>query len=239
MKLSIVIPAYNEQDRIVPTLARSVSYLSQQTYESEIWVVSDGSSDETCSVVSSMGLFAKNVRIQAVEYHPNRGKGYAVQYGMLRGTGEVLMFMDADYSVPIEAVEDALCLIDAGADIAIGSRAVSGADITQTQGFFRILSGKIYTAVQNIHLGIPYKDTQCGFKAFTRQAAQALFTRQKLHSVIFDPEILWLAKQKGFSVAEFPVKWHHHIDSRIQYDTIGKSIFVFRELFRIRKEHAG
>jgi dolichyl-phosphate beta-glucosyltransferase len=237
MKLSIVIPAYNEEDRILPTLTRTVSYLNQQTYDSEVLVVSDGSSDGTCSAVTLKYPSSNKVRVQALEYHPNRGKGYAVKYGMLRGTGEHAMFMDADYSVPIEAVEEAFSLIASGADIAIGSRAVAGASIAKSQGFVRSLSGKIYTAIQNIYLGISYKDTQCGFKLFKHGAAQALFKRQKLHSVIFDPEILWLAKQNGFKVAEFPVEWHHHEDSRIQYDSFGKSLFVFQELFRIRKVH--
>ncbi len=179
------------------------------------------------------------MRVQALEYHPNRGKGYAVRYGMLRATGKHLLFMDADYSVPIEAVEDAFALINAGADIAIGSRAVTGASITKRQSFFRALSGKFYTIVQNCYLGIHYKDTQCGFKMFAQQAAQVLFSHQKLHSVIFDPEILWLAKKHQFKVAEFPVSWHHHEDSRIQYDSFRKSLFVFQELFRIRKAHRG
>jgi glycosyltransferase involved in cell wall biosynthesis len=237
MKLSIIIPAYNEEDRVIPTLERAVDYLSDQEYESDILVVSDGSLDQTCAAVNDTFSKHPRVPVRATEYHPNRGKGYAVRYGMLKGTGDCILFMDADYSVPMEALEKAIPLIDAGHDIAIASRAISGATITQRQNFLRSLSGKLYTAIQNSYLDLSFKDTQCGFKLFTREAAQYLFKRQKLHSVIFDPEILWLAKQKGFHISEFPVTWHHHEDSRIQYNSPGKYFFIFQELFRIRRIH--
>ena len=235
MKLSIIIPAYNEEDRIVSTIEKSLSYLHKQNYSSEIIVVSDGSSDRTASVVENDFNPGKNISLKALEYHPNKGKGYAVRYGMLRGAGEIIMFMDADYSVPIEMLERGMKLIEEGHDIAIASRAVRGSIVASHQNFFRELSAKIYTAIQNFHLGIKYKDTQCGFKMFTSQAAKKLFRISRLNSVIFDPEILWLAKLNDFNVAQFPVRWTHQEDSRIQYDSIGKSLFVFRELFKIKK----
>ena len=236
MKLSIIIPAYNEEDRIVRTLESTRLYLNQQDYSSEVIVISDGSSDGTKSVAERFASGEK-VKLKALEYHPNRGKGYAVRYGMLKGRGEFVLFMDADYSVPIEEVEKGIGLIEAGHDIAIASRAIDGSEVSQHQNFFREVSARIYTFIQNAHLGIDYRDTQCGFKIFTRTAARILFEKQKLSSVIFDPEILWLAKQEGFSVAEFPVKWTHVEDSRIQYDSLKKSVFVFQELFRIKKLH--
>jgi len=236
MKLSIIIPAYNEADRIVGTLTRTLAYLERQDYPSEVVVVSDGSTDETRKVAGSFRAKDKVV-ITALEYHPNRGKGYAVRYGMLRGSGDVIMFMDADYSVPIEAVENGLALIREGFDVAIASRALSGSVVIRRQNFLRELSARLYTAIQNFHLGIRYPDTQCGFKIFTAAAARNLFAQQKLDSVIFDPEILWLAKQNGFKVAQFPVVWRHAENSRIQYDSLKKSLFVFQELFRIKKLH--
>ena len=108
---------------------------------------------------------------------------------------------------------------------------------SRNQNVFREFSAKIYTFIQNRYLGINYRDTQCGFKIFTAQAARVLFKKQKLDSVIFDPEILWLAKRDGFKVAEFPVRWRHAEDSRIQYDNLKKSVYVFQELFRIKKLH--
>ncbi len=236
MKLTVVIPAYNEEDRIVGTLDQSLAYLGQQPYESEVLVVSDGSTDGTGKVAASFAP-PPGVSLRLLEYHPNRGKGYAVRYGMRRAQGDVVLFMDADYSVPMEEVEKGLGLIEKGFDIAIASRTMAGSKIRARQNFFRELSARIYTLVQIAYLRIPYRDTQCGFKLFTRRAARRLFPRQRLDSVIFDPEILWLARQCGFSVAEFPVHWTHVGDSRIQYDSLRKSLFVFQELFRIRGLH--
>lgn len=234
--LSVVIPAYNEHDRIVPTLKHTIEYLEKQNYSSEIIVVSDGSSDNTAQVAQGFQA-PSHIKIMALEYHPNRGKGYAVRYGMLRADAPIVMFMDADYAVPMEYCQKGIDLIKSGHDVAIASRALSGATIESHQNFFRELSAKLYTFIQNRYLGISYPDTQCGFKFFTRMAAKELFGKQKLHSVIFDPEILWLAKKAGYQVAQFPVKWRHVADSRIQYDNIKKSLFVFQELIRIRRIH--
>ncbi len=234
--LSVVVPAYNEHDRIVPTLRHTIDYLEGQSYESEVIVVSDGSRDNTAQVAEGFGAKTE-IDLRVLEYHPNRGKGYAVRYGMLRSRGRVAMFMDADYAVPMAYCEKGLELIEAGHDIAIASRAVSGAKIQAHQNILRKLSAKIYTLIQNVYLGISYPDTQCGFKFFKQEAAHTLFDQQKLSSVIFDPEILWLAKRVGYTVAQFPVEWRHVADSRIQYDSLGKSIFVFQEMLRIPRLH--
>jgi dolichyl-phosphate beta-glucosyltransferase len=236
VKLSIIIPAYNEEDRIIHTLDASLAFLNQQHFHSEIIVVSDGSTDNTRSVVESFDA-GDRVDLRVIEYHPNRGKGYAVRTGMLAGNGEMILFMDADYAVPIEEITKGIDLIESGFDVAMGSRTVAGAVIADHQNFFREFSAKLYNLIQMAYLGIFYKDTQCGFKMFTKSAAQHLFGCQKLNSVIFDPEILWLAKKAGFRVAEFPVSWRHVGNSRIQYDSLKKSFFVFQELFRIRKVH--
>jgi len=235
-RLSIVIPAYNEEDRIVPALEKSLGYLEKQDYSSEILVVSDGSNDSTINVVHSFAQKSP-LDIRALEYHPNRGKGYAVAYGMTRAKGERILFMDADYAVPVEEVEKPMALLDKGYEIAIASRALPGSIVSHHQNFLRELSAKLYTFLQNFYLGFSYPDTQCGFKMFSSQAANDLFSRQKLHSVIFDAEILWLAWKSGYKTAQFPVKWSHVEDSRIQYDSISKSLFIFKELFSIKKLH--
>ncbi len=237
MHLSVIIPAYNEADRIVETLTHSISYLNRQEYKSEILVVSDGSTDPTRDVAEKFSRSAGRVLLKVHEYRPNRGKGYAVRYGMLRGSGDIRMFMDADNAVPIEALEEGMRLLNGGSDIAIGSRAIAGSLVEVHQNLFREVSAKVYTFIQNLYLGINYKDTQCGFKIFRAQAAHALFEKQRLDSVIFDPEILWLAARNGFKVEEFPVRWRHIENSRIVYDSLQKSIFVFRELFKIKKLH--
>jgi dolichyl-phosphate beta-glucosyltransferase len=236
MKLSIIIPAYNEHDRIVYTLTQTLAYLKDRPYSAQILVVSDGSTDATGEVVR--GFTAPgHVTVDFLEYFPNRGKGYAVKYGMLRGDGDVMLFMDADYSVPMAAVARGLALLGSGCDIAIASRALSGSRVVHHQNPWRELSAKLYTLIQNTYLGFRYRDTQCGFKLFKRAAAHRLFSQQRLSSVIFDPEILWLASREGYRVGEFPVEWTHMEDSRIQYDSIGKSLFIFQELFRIRRLH--
>jgi len=236
MKLSIVIPAYNEARRIVPTLEHTLAYLGRQPYASEILVVCDGNTDNTLEVVAGFDT-GEGTAVQALRYEPNRGKGHAVRYGMLRAEGDRVLFMDADYAVPIEEVAKGMDLLDRGCDIAIGSRALAGAKITTRQNFFRQVSARIYTFIQSLYLGIDYPDTQCGFKLFSRQAARDLFGRQQLDSVIFDPEILWLAKRAGYKVGQFPVQWRHVEESQIVYDSLRKSLFIFQELFRIRKLH--
>jgi len=236
IELSIIIPAYNEEDRIVPTLQHSLAYLKTKHYKSQIIVVSDGSSDNTARVAANISTDDK-VRLDVLEYHPNRGKGYAVQHGMQKGLGRICMFMDADYAVPIEYCEQGLALIASGCDIAIASRAMDGSEIELQQNIARHISARVYTFIQNRYLNLDFPDTQCGFKLFTRSAAKHLFARQKLTSVIFDPEILWLAQKENYTIGQFPVQWRHVEGSRIQYDTMRKSIFVFQELFRIKRLH--
>jgi glycosyltransferase involved in cell wall biosynthesis len=236
MKLSIVIPAYNEETRISRTLGITIAYLNSQEYDSEIIVVCDGNTDETHLVASGF-ITNGNVSLHVQRYLENKGKGHAVQYGMLRAAGQYIMFMDADYAVPIEQLERGLKLLYQGADVAIGSRTHANSKILVRQNTARQLSAKIYILIQNLYLGINIKDTQCGFKFFTRDAAKKLFTRQKLNSFIFDPEILWLAKKLGLTVTEFPVTWSHVEGSQILFNNFGKSFFVFKELFRIKRLH--
>ena len=237
MRLSVIIPAYNEEDRIVRTIENTITYLKTKDFESEIIVVSDGSTDNTKTVVEAGFQSQGNVSLEVLAYHPNRGKGFAVRYGMLRGKGDILLFMDADYSVPIQWVERGIALLDGGADIAIGSRSLSDSEVTALQNVLRELSAKIYTTIQNRYLGISFKDTQCGFKLFKSASAKILFRAQRLHSVIFDPEILFLAKHYHMTVVDFPVQWHHVENSRIVYDNPWKMLFIFHELFRIRQYH--
>ena len=183
MKLSIIIPAYNEEDRIVRTLENTLFYLNKQNYYSEIIVVSDGSTDETKKVTEEFDPGEK-VTLKVIEYKPNRGKGYAVRFGMLRGSGDYIMFMDADYSVPIAELTKGTDLLDDGYDIAIASRTLAGSAITHHQNIFRELSAKTYTFIQNSYLGIRYGDTQCGFKFITNPAARELFGKNlKPHCV--------------------------------------------------------
>ena len=232
--LSIVIPAYNEAPRLGGALEPTIAYLKAQAYASEILVVSDGSRDETRAVSEGFRSTFPNLRV--LEYFPNRGKGYAVRTGMLAARGRRVLFMDADYAVPIRHVETALGLLDGGCDVAIGSRGTPGAHLRNRQSALREFASRVYRRVQNRWLKVDFVDTQCGFKMYTREAVQTLFPQQKLNSVIFDGELLFLAQRAGLKVGEFAVEWNHHPDSRLTYN-LRKSLRIFADLFRIRWLH--
>ena len=232
--LSIVIPAYNEGDRIRKALGPTIDYLKGQSYASEILVVSDGSRDNTRAVAEEYAAAFPNLRV--IEYFPNRGKGHAVRTGMLAAQGNRILFMDADYAVPIRYVADAFRVLEAGNDVAIGSRGAAGGHMTKRQSPLRELASRVYTAVQNRWIKVDFVDTQCGFKMYTRAAARLLFEQQKLSSVIFDGELLFLAQRAGLKVGEFGVEWEHQPDSRITYN-LRKSLQIFWELFKVRWLH--
>lgn len=232
--LSVVIPAYNEADRIGRTLEATCAYLRAQAYASEIIVVSDGSRDRTCAVAEEFRKSYPNLK--TIEYFPNRGKGHAVKTGMLAAQGARVLFMDADYAVPIRWVEEALRLVAAGNDLAIGSRGTAGAHVAARQTLLREWASRVYRTLQNRWLKVAFADTQCGFKLYTRRAVDELFPRQKLSSVIFDGELLFLAQRAGLKVGEFPVEWTHHPDSRLTYN-LRKALLIFWELFQVRWRH--
>ena len=232
--LSVVIPAYNEETRIERSLIPTITYLSQASYCNEIIVVSDGSEDRTVAVAEKHQNQFESLRV--IAYHPNAGKGKAVRTGVLASEGQYILFMDADYSVPIEYVAEFLQVLYSGFDIAIGSRAYRGSQIIAGQGLLRQTAGKVHGAVQRTVLGLKIKDTQCGFKMFKSSVALELFQEQKLDGVLFDCEVLYLGVRKGLHVKEIPVQWTHDQRSIIRYN-VRNSIRVFRELFQIRRMH--
>ena len=237
--LSIVIPCYNEASRLPRTLERTITFLETKPGQHEIIVVSDGSSDATTNVAAqAFRVLPPNVRGRWYEYTPNAGKGRAVQLGMRMAQGRRLLFMDADYAVPLADLARAEALLDQGFDIAIGSRAASETKIVEHQSFLRERVAKLFGFIQRNYLGLPLKDTQCGFKLFTRDAAQKIFGRVKLTSVIFDGEVLWLAKRMKLRVTDFPVEWTHDPDSRITYNLV-RSLKVLGDMLRIPLLHLG
>lgn len=236
MKLSIVIPVSNEAKRITSTLEHTLAYLKCQPFETEILVVCDGNTDNTHEVVQAFTT-CDNITLKTLRYEQHQGKGCAVRYGILRAAGDRIMFMDPDYAALIGEVDKGMGMLDFGCDVAIGSRVMAGKEIISHKNVFRKLSMKIYSFIQALYLNINYPDTQCGFKIFTRRAAFGLFAQQKLDSVIFDSEILWLAHQAGYKVGQFPVRWRHLEESRIVSDGLRKTLFIFQELFRIKKLH--
>lgn len=237
--LSIVIPCYNEANRLPRTLRESVRFCSKRDGSCEIVVVSDGSKDDTKEVAgAALQNLPPNVTGRVIEYTPNQGKGKAVKVGMLAATGERILFMDADYAVPLEDLTTAEQLLDAGCDIAIGSRALEDTKLVERQSFVRERMSKLFGWIQRNYLGLKLLDTQCGFKLFTKKSAHDIFSRVKLTSVIFDGELLWMAKRLGYTVREFPVQWTHDPDSRITYSPM-RALKVFGDMARIPFIHAG
>ncbi len=229
---SIVIPAYNEGTRLGATLEKVLGYVRAQGWnaEVEVIVVNDGSRDNTAELVR--GFAARDPVLRLVENPGNRGKGYAVRNGMLNARGEVVVFSDADLSSPIEEMPKLLAALAAGADIAIGSRWLRAELQTQRQSALRQLFGRIFNVLNRIILGLRFKDTQCGFKAFTRRAAQTILPLQRIERWGFDPEILFLARKFGFRVEEVAVLWGHSGDTRIHPLLDGAR--MFQEMLRIR-----
>jgi dolichyl-phosphate beta-glucosyltransferase len=211
---SIVIPAYNESARIEATLQRVLSYVAERGWNAEVIVVNDGSRDDTVQKVQRFAV--QHPQLRLIENPGNRGKGYSVRNGMLNARGEVLLFSDADLSSPIEEAEKLFAAITAGADIAIGSRWLQSEMQTERQPLYRQFFGRAFNLVSRATLGLRFKDTQCGFKAFTRRSAHAIFPLQLIEHWGFDPELLYLADKFGFRVVEVPVAWAHSEGTRIR-----------------------
>jgi dolichyl-phosphate beta-glucosyltransferase len=226
---SIVIPAYNEGARLGATLDKVLAYVAEREWNAEVIVVDDGSRDNTADIVRDLAL--KNSRLKLLQNPGNRGKGFSVRNGMLNSQGEIALFSDADLSSPIEEAGKLLAAIAAGADIAIGSRWLRTDLQTQRQPVYRQLFGRIFNLLLRITLGLNFKDTQCGFKAFTRRSAQAIFPLQRIERWGFDPELLYIAKRFDFKVAEVPVSWAHREGTRISPLRDGPKMFL--EMLRI------
>jgi glycosyltransferase involved in cell wall biosynthesis len=212
---SIVIPAYNEAARIGRTLESVLACIRSRGWFAEVVVVNDGSRDQTADIVREFAARAPEIRL--LENPGNRGKGYSVRHGLLESFGEIVMFTDADLSAPIEEAEGLFAALRDGADIAIGSRWLERTRQTIRQPLYRQFFGRCFNAVTRAVMGLPYADTQCGFKAFTRAAAQTVFQLETIERWGFDPEILFIARKRGFKVVEVPVSWAHDERTRISY----------------------
>ena len=212
---SIVIPAYNERQRITSTLDQILAWIREQSWNAEILVVNDGSRDDTAAIVSSYAAAHPEVRL--IENPGNRGKGFSVRNGMTQARGDLLLFSDADLSSPISEAPKLFDAIAAGADVAVGSRWLRSELQTERQPVYRQLFGRIFNLFLQMVLGIRFKDTQCGFKAFRRPAADAIFPRQRIERWGFDAEILFLARRFGFKSVEIGVLWAHDERTKMSY----------------------
>lgn len=228
-ELSIVIPSYNEELRLPRTLDRVRAWLQSARIPAEVIVVDDGSTDATARVVTER--IATWPELRLVSNPGNRGKGYSVRHGALEARGRLLLFTDADLSAPIEEAPKLLQALETH-DAAIGSRALDRRVIEVHQSKLRELAGMVFNLIVRITLGLSFADTQCGFKAFQRDRCMILFQKQRVERFGFDPELLYLARINGLSVAEIPVRWAHDAGTRISMarDSIG----MFGEIWQVR-----
>ena len=210
--LSVVIPAFNEEARIGPTLDTLVDHLEAQTYSSEVIVVDDGSTDDTVSVVG--GREASPGTPVRVESIPHAGKGWAVRHGMLASTGQYRFMCDADLAMPVRHLDDFLARMEEGYDVVIGSRQIEGAR-RFGEGAARHFRGRVFNWVVRLVAVAGFQDTQCGFKCFRGEVAEALFRGQVTRGLGFDVEILYLATRRRLRVLEMPIDWHHQELSRV------------------------
>lgn len=230
LNFSIVLPAYNEASRIAASLDQILHYTGQYDGAIEVIVVNDGSSDSTADIVRHYALRHPSLRL--IENPGNRGKGFSVRNGILHASGDVLLFSDADLSSPIQEMDKLFAALEGGADVAIGSRWVRKELQVIPQPLHRQLLGRMFNLALRVVLGLNFKDTQCGFKAFRRSAAQLVFTQLKIERWGFDPELLYLAKRAGLRIEEVPVGWAHAEGTRI--NPLRDGLRMFAELFQIR-----
>jgi dolichyl-phosphate beta-glucosyltransferase len=229
IEVSVVIPAYNEAARVGPGLRRAARYLGERGTLYELLVVDDGSRDETVAVAEREGA-------RVVRHERNRGKGAAVRTGLAAAAGERVLVSDADFSTPIEELaklENRL----AGADLVLGSRALSDSRILERQPLYRETMGKIFNLLIRV-LGVRgFHDTQCGFKLLRGGAARALCAELTVDGFAYDVEMIWLALRAGFTVTEVGVVWANSPDSRV--DPIRSSLGMIRDVLLIRWRHRG
>lgn len=226
--LSVVVPAFNEAQRIGGTLDELQRWLCGSSLEWEVRVVDDGSEDETVGIVERVAQ--KDTRI-VVQREPHRGKGGTVRAGLLAARGALRFMCDADLSMPVHELSRFLDVVPAHYDIALGSR--QGANATRIgEPWHRHAMGRAFNALVRGSVLPDISDSQCGFKLFTARAAEAIFSKARIHGWAFDVEALFIARLQGWRVAEVPIEWHYRADSRV---SLGSDSFrMARDLWRIR-----
>lgn len=233
--LSVVVPAYNEEQRIGFSLFRIKEYLNSRSLSAEIILVDDGSTDRTAEV--GREIMADYPAFRLITLPLNRGKGAAVRAGVLQARGELVLFTDADLSTPIEELEKFLPLMREGFDVVIGCRALPESVIKQRQGWLRERLGKCFNLLVRLLVLKGYRDTQCGFKLFRKEAAREIFFRLETEGFAFDVEALLLARKLGYRIAQVPVVWVNHPQSRVRL--VRGSLRMLAELFKIRRKKKG
>ena len=228
--LSVVIPAFEEAARIGSTLEQVRGYLHDQSFDSEVVVVVDGGQDGTLALVRA--AMAEWPALRVLNNDASLGKGYAVRRGMLAACGHYLLFSDADLSTPIAEVGRLIAALEAGGDIAIGSRAIAGSDVRVPQAWWRQSMGRVFNHIVRLVAVPGIRDTQCGFKCFRRDAARRIFALQRITGFCFDVELLWIARRLGYRVVEVPIVWVNDPSSRVS--PVTDSFRMLVDLARLR-----
>lgn len=232
-RLSIVVPAYNEEMRLQESLLQIADYVGRQPYASEVIVSDDGSTDSTRQLAETFA--ADRPWLRVIGERSNRGKGAAVRSGVLQTKGEFVLMCDADLATPIEELDSFWAHIEAGADIVIASRPLKGSHLVRRQPLHREMAGRMFNvavqllAVRGIH------DTQCGFKLFRGETAQRLFSMSVRDGWDFDIEILYLARRLGYKIAEVPVHWYHRDGSKVRM--LRDGMHMLAGIIAIRMQH--
>lgn len=228
--LSVVVPAYNEEDRLKVTLPHLCKNVRRRFLDYEILVVDDGSSDDTSTIVKEARNYDENVRL--IRYRNNMGKGHAVRTGVIAARKDYILYCDADLSTPLREVRKLLKGLDEGYDIAIGSRARQASRIIKRQPLYRVLMGKTFNKLVRILAVSGINDTQCGFKCFKTSIAQDLFRNCQINGFSFDVEMLYIARKRGFSIKEVGVLWKNDTQSKVH--PVYHSMQMLKDLLVIR-----
>jgi glycosyltransferase involved in cell wall biosynthesis len=231
---SLIIPAFNEEGRLGQTLRDAIGYLRETTPASELIVVNDGSTDATAAVVREVFAEAGSVATRLLEHSPNRGKGAAVREGLFAAKHPIALFSDADFSTPIDEAPKLINPIAYGeVDVAFGSRALDRSLIGNHQPWRREQGGRVFNLIVRLATGLPFWDTQCGFKAFQLENFRPVLEQAKTDGFGFDVELLYLAKKAGLRMREIAVRWNHHEGSKVSFAR--DSLRMLREIAALRK----
>ncbi len=230
--LSIIIPAYQEAQRLPASLEKVLNYIEGKSFQSEIIVVDDGSNDNTLEVAKQ--YLDLNIH-KVISNGTNKGKGYSVRSGVLLSQGDYILFSDADLSTPIEEMDMMLPYLENGYDVVIGSRALEDKSKERKMLWYREIMGRIYNFLGQLILFPGIRDSQCGFKAFKKESGKKLFQNQKIDGFSFDGEILFLAEREGLKIKELPINWFNADQSKVSL--VGDSLKMFLDLIFIRYLH--